>query len=94
MQIKADFTSEELLSSKNPMSAACHPIEKLKAIANLLYAYPDGTCDMDKSTIMSVSDMITDAVKEIEYLIGINNEQRHRDREQLKAANILQVMNS
>jgi len=30
-----------------------------RKVANLIYAYPDGPQDMDKATIISVSDMIT-----------------------------------
>lgn len=75
MQIKADFTREKLMESNDALFEACHPLGKLKAVASLLYAYPDGPWDMDKSTIISVSDMIEDAVKEIEYLIDISNEQ-------------------
>ena len=94
MQFKADITREKLMASNDLLRQTCHPIEKLKAIANLLYAYPEGPFDMDKSTITSVSDMITDAVKEIEYLIKISNEQRRQDREKWKADCILQAMNS
>ena len=94
MQIKADVTREKLMESNDVLFEACHPIGKLKAIANLLYAYPDGDSEMHKDTITSVSDMITDAVKEIEYLIEISNEQRHQDQEKWKADCILQAMNS
>ncbi len=94
MQIKADITREKLMASNDVLFAACHPIGKLKAIANLLSAYPDGLCGMNPDTITTVSDMITDAVEEIEYLIEISNEQRHQDQEKWKADCILQAMNS
>jgi len=45
-----------------------------RKVANLIYAYPDGPQDMDKATIISVSDMITDAVGETEYLIEIDQQ--------------------
>lgn len=81
MQIKADFTRKELMEKRDVLFEACHPIEKLKAVANLLYAYPDGPNEMDKFTILSVSDMITDAVEEIEYLIEISHEQWRTNHE-------------
>lgn len=88
MQIKSDFTREQLMAHKGVLSETCHPLEKLKAIANLLYAYPDGPWEMDKGTIISVSDMISDATKEIEYLIKTSDEQWRRDRKKLKAINL------
>lgn len=69
MQIKADLTKEQLLEGNDALFETCHPIGKLKAIASMLYAYPNGPWNMDKDTIESFSDMIGDAVKEIEYLI-------------------------
>lgn len=39
---------------------------------------------MNPDTITTVSDMITDAVEEIEYLIEISNEQRHQDQEEME----------
>jgi len=86
MQIKADFTREELLKHDDVLFEACHPLEKLNAIASLLLAYPCGPNVVEKSTLEGVSNMIEDAAGEIEYLIEIANEQWRRDREKLKAA--------
>ena len=94
MQIKTDFTREELMGHDDVLSEASHPIKKLKAISNLLYAYPDGPFEMTQSTIMSVSDMITDATEEIELLIKTSNEQRQRDRNEWKAQATVKDTNS
>jgi hypothetical protein len=85
MQIKADFTKEQLMGHSDVLFEACHPLEKLKAVAALLYAYPDGPSGMGKATIQSVSDMIEDAAEEIERLIDIANKQWHGDVEKLKS---------
>jgi len=87
MQIKADFTREELLKHDDVLFEACHPIEKLKAVASLLLAYPYGQTVMEKSTMEGVSNMIEDAAGEIEYLIDIANEQWRLDLEKRKAQN-------
>ena len=81
MQIKADFTRKELMEKRDVLFEACHPIEKLRAVARLLYAYPDGPWDIDKNVIQTTSDMIEDAVKEIEFLIEISNEQWRTNHE-------------
>jgi len=88
MQIKADFTREQLMAHSDILFEACHPLEKLKAVASLLYAYPEGPSDMSKATIQSVSDMIEDAAEEIEHLIGIANKQWRKDVEKLKAMDL------
>ena len=84
MQIKADFTRENLLKHDDVLFESCHPLGKLKAVASLLYAYPKGPFEMDKRTIASVADMIEDAAGEIEYLIEIANKQWRRDIKELK----------
>ncbi|WP_321492747.1 hypothetical protein [uncultured Desulfobacter sp.] len=91
MQIKADFTREELMQHPDVLFEACHPLEKLNSIASLLLAYPDGPAVMDKRTVDGVSNMIEDAASEIEYLIRIANEKWLRNLEKLKAANIMQA---
>lgn len=94
MQIKADFTREQLLEDGDPLFETCRPLEKLNAVASLLFGYAKSSLGMDESTIEGIANIIEDAVEEVEYLIDISNEQQRRDREKLKAANILQAMNS
>ena len=96
MQIKADFTREDLMGHNDVLFEACHPLERLKAIANLLHGYPQSPFGMDESTITGVANMIEDAAREIEYLINISNEQEKQRYEQnkLKEGQILQASKS
>lgn len=73
MQIKADIKNHPDFES-DPLAFTCHPIGKLKAMAALLEAYPEGPWEMNKEVLRATAEIIEDATEEIEYLIEISNE--------------------
>lgn len=68
MQIKSDFTEKEILKF-DPLSPACHPISKLKAIAVLISGIEKLEFELDEIDFYGIHEIIIDATKEIEYLI-------------------------
>ena len=75
MQIKADYSEEELINNcQDPLAeTACHPIGKLRAVAALLTAYPNGPFEMTRDVLQNTAEIIEDATNEIEYLINLSS---------------------
>jgi hypothetical protein len=84
MQIRSDFTKEELIKSIDPLVETCHPLTKLKTAAALLYAYPDGPFTIEKDVLIGVSEIIEDATKDVEFIIELSNELWQADSIKLK----------
>nr|WP_320193594.1 hypothetical protein [uncultured Desulfobacter sp.] len=83
MQIKADFTRDELLKSPiDPIEEAIYPLSKLKSVAALLESFKpdDGFNNLHDDFLMGLSNIIEDSAKEIEYLIEVSSEQYHLKR--------------
>ena len=74
MQIRTDFTKEQIMKDFDPLALACHPLEKLKTISSFLYAYPHGPFEMEKDDILGAASMIQDAAEEINFLVNTCND--------------------
>ncbi len=79
MQIKADFTKEELLNHYDIFAEVCHPIGKIKLLADMLWCLDKEELVtgnvINQDNILTLSGSLKDACEEIEYLIDISNEQ-------------------
>ena len=76
MQIRSDYTKEELMSLGDPLFETHFPLNKLKTIATLLASCsPEGGLDeLDENFLLGAAHIVEDATKEIEYLIDLSNQ--------------------
>ncbi len=70
MQIKADFTKEQLMQHHDVLSHACNPLSKIRMLAELLSCLENVELStglmMQKESIYAMGISLTDACDEIE----------------------------
>jgi len=78
MQIRSDFTKEEILNHPDPLLLTCHPLNKIKLLADFILTTPHGEVRagnvLNQSNLDAVYEMLEDARQEIEYIVNTSNE--------------------
>lgn len=88
MQIRADYTKEELINEADPLVLTCHSLDKIKLLADFFWVIDDDEFEtgnlFNQGNIHTMYDVLNDAYKEINYIVDVCNQRWREDDIKLK----------
>ncbi len=89
MQIRADYTKEELMNDSDPLHYTCFPLGKMKLLSDMfcaLHFNPDNAENIfNMDNLFALHSLLDDAKKEIELLVDVSNKQYRKLRARKKS---------
>ena len=90
MQLKSFLTEDQILNNhRDPLFLTCHPLSKLKMAATIIFNECEDVDNIPLETfregeVCALGEIIDDAADEIQFLVGLAQEQFRRLENRLR----------